>query len=134
MCSNEEIIKKFLNKCKIVFENFEQLDGMSIPRDILLSNEIYEDVKKDIDEIKKFYSSGSMTALQKNAGTSQKWPLLNLVRQILKTNNYLMHPIRKSNGYTKDGKKKYLRYFILKKIKSVQEIEHKKQKQETEDI
>ena len=127
MCSNEEIIKKFLNKCNIVFESFEQLDGMSIPRDILLSKEIYEDVKKDIDEIKKFYSSGSMTALQKNAGKSQKWPLLNLVRQILKTNNYLMHPIRKSNGYTKDGKKKYLRYFILKKIKSVKEVEEKTQ-------
>ena len=45
----------------------------------------------------------------------------NIVRQILKSNNYLMHPIRKSNGYTKDGKKKYLRYFVLKKIKSVKE-------------
>jgi len=32
-----------------------------------------------------------------------------------------MHPIRKSNGYTKDGKKKYLRFFVLKKIKSVKE-------------
>ena len=112
MCSNEDIIKKFLNKCNIVFDDFNQLDGMSIPRDTLLSKEIYEEVKKDIDEIKKFYSSGSMTALQKNAATSQKWPLLNLVRQILKTNNYLMHPIRKSNGYTKDGKKKYLRFFL----------------------
>ena len=122
MCSNELIIKNFLNKCNIVFESFEQLDGMSIPRDILLSKEVYDEVKKDIDDIKRFYSSGSMTSLQKNAGTSQKWPLLNLVRQILKTNNYLMHPIRKSNGYTKDGKKKYLRYFILKKIKSIKEI------------
>ena len=64
-----------------------------------------------------------MTSLQKNAETSQKWPLLNLVRQILKTNNYLMHPIRKSNGYTKDGKKKYLRFFVLKKIKSVKSFE-----------
>ena len=112
MCSNEEIIKKFLNKCKIVFENFEQLDGMSIPRDILLSNEIYEDVKKDIDEIKKFYSSGSMTALQKNAGTSQKWPLLNLVRQILKACNFKMTPKRVSAGYTKDGKKLYKRIWL----------------------
>ena len=121
MCSNEDIIKQFLNKCNIVFNSFEELEGMQIPREVLLSKEVYEVVKKDIDEIKKFYSSGSMTALQKNAETSQKWPLLNLVRQILKTNNYLMHPIRKSNGYTKDGKKKYLRYFILKKIKSIKE-------------
>ena len=76
--------------------------------------------QKDIDEIKKFYSSGALTSLQKNAGTNQKWPLLNLVRQILKTNNYLMHPIRKSNGYTKDGKKKYLRFFLIKKVKKIE--------------
>ena len=30
-----------------------------------------------------------------------------------------MHPIRKSNGYTPEGKKKYLRFFVIKKIKSV---------------
>ena len=121
MCSNNEIIKLFLNKCNIVFDDFSQLEGMQIPRDSLLSEDIYNQVKKDIDEIKKFYSSGSMTALQKNAEKSQKWPLLNLVRQVLKSNNYLMHPIRKSNGYTKDGKKKYLRFFVLKKIKTIKE-------------
>ena len=119
MCSNDEIIKQFLNKCNIVFDDFSQLEGMQIPRDSLLSEDIYNQVKKDIDEIKKFYSSGSMTALQKNAEKSQKWPLLNLVRQVLKSNNYLMHPIRKSNGYSKDGKKKYLRFFVLKKIKTI---------------
>jgi hypothetical protein len=121
MSNNDEIIKKFLNKCNIVFDDFSQLEGMNIPRETFLSKEVYNEVKNDIEEIKKFYSSGSMTSLQKNAGTSQKWPLLNLVRQILKSNNYLMHPIRKSNGYTKDGKKKYLRFFVLKKIKSVKE-------------
>ena len=45
-----------------------------------------------------------------------------LVRQILKSNNYNMEPIRKSNGYTKEGKKKYLRFFIIKKIKSTKEV------------
>ena len=121
MSSNDDVIKAFLNKCNIVFDDFSQLDGMSIPRDIFLSKEVYAEVKNDIEEIKKFYSSGSMTALQKNAESTQKWPLLNLVRQILKTNNYLMHPVRKSNGYTKDGKKKYLRFFTIKKIKSVKD-------------
>ena len=47
----------------------------------------------------------------------QRWPLLNLVRQILKTNDYRMLPKRKSNGYTDDGKKKYIRFFIIKKMK-----------------
>ena len=117
MSINEQIIKDFLNKCSIVFDDFSQLDGMLIPRDLLLSNEKYESVREDIEKMKKLYSSGSLTALQKNAEASQKWPLLNLVRQILKSNNFKMDPIRKSNGYTKEGKKKYLRFFAIKQIK-----------------
>ena len=117
MSINEQIIKDFLNKCSIVFDDFSQLDGMLIPRDLLLSNEKYESVREDIEKKKKLYSSGSLTALQKNAEASQKWPLLNLVRQILKSNNFKMDPIRKSNGYTKEGKKKYLRFFAIKQIK-----------------
>ena len=119
MDNNDNMVKEFLNKCNIVFDDFSQLEGMNIPREILLSTEIYDKVKGDIDNIKNFYSSGSMTSLQKNAQTVQKWPLLNLVRQILKTNNYVMNPIRKSNGYAKDGKKKYLRFFVIKRVKQL---------------
>ena len=118
----EKIVKDFLNKCSIVFDDFEQLDGMNIPRYLLLSDIKYEEVKNDIEKIKNIYSSGSLTSLHKNAKENQKWPLLNLVRQILKSNNYKMDPIRKSNGYTKEGKKKYLRFFVIKKIKSKQDI------------
>ena len=32
-----------------------------------------------------------------------------------------MDPIRKSDGYTQDGKKKYKRYFIIKKLKDIEE-------------
>jgi hypothetical protein len=56
-----------------------------------------------------------MTSLQKNASKSQKWPLLNLVRQILSIYNYQMEPIRKSDGYTLEGVKKYKRFFQIKK-------------------
>ena len=38
---------------------------------------------------------------------TQRWPLINIVRQILKQYNFLFEPIRKSDGYTEDGKKKY---------------------------
>ena len=58
-----------------------------------------------------------MTSLQKNAKTEQKWPLLNLVRQILSIYNYQMEPIRKSDGYTLEGIKKYKRFFQIKKNK-----------------
>ena len=120
---SQKIVKEFLNKCSIVFEDFNQLDGMLIPRDLLLSKDKYEIVKEDIDKMRELYSSGSLTSLQKTAKDNQKWPLLNLVRQILKSNNFKMDPIRKSNGYTKEGKKKYLRFFIIKKIKSTKETE-----------
>lgn len=123
MTETQQIVKEFLNKCGIVFEDYKMLDGMLIPRETLLSQEKYENIKEDLVKMKKMYSSGALTALQKSAEAKQKWPLLNLVRQILKSNNYNMDPIRKSNGYTKEGKKKYLRFFIIKKIKSTKEVE-----------
>jgi len=116
---HKKLTKDFLNKCSIVFEDLAQLDGMEIPRDVFLNEKAYNDVQEDIQKMKKIYSSGSLTCLQKNAKQRQKWPLLNLVRQILKCNSYEMHPIRKSNGYTHEGKKKNLRFFVIKKIKSV---------------
>ncbi len=123
MTDNQNIVKEFLNKCSIEFVDFNNLDGMLIPRETLISNDKYDTIKEDIVKMKKLYSSGSLTALQKNAKENQKWPLLNLVRQILKSNNYKMEPIRKSNGYTQEGKKKYLRFFIIKKLKSKEEAE-----------
>ena len=123
MTDNQNIVKAFLNKCSIEFVDFNHLDGMLIPRETLISNDKYDTIKEDIVKMKKLYSSGSLTALQKNAKENQKWPLLNLVRQILKSNNYKMEPIRKSNGYTQEGKKKYLRFFIIKKLKSKEEAE-----------
>jgi hypothetical protein len=40
---------------------------------------------------------------------------LNLIRQLLNVYNYKMEPIRKSDGYTLEGVKKYKRYFQIKK-------------------
>ena len=99
-------ILKFLNKCKIVIEEEQNLEGLMIPRDILLDISIYDNVKEDIQLLKQKFSSSSLTALQKGAEVEQKWPLLNLVRQILKSCNYNMKPIRQSNGYDAEGKKK----------------------------
>jgi hypothetical protein len=63
-----------------------------------------------------------MTSLQKNAETIQKWPLLNIVRQILQNYNYKMIPIRKCDGYTLDGIKKFKRFFQITRIKKIQII------------
>jgi hypothetical protein len=111
---NEES-KTILKIIGIDFNSIDDLNGLSILREQLLSDNKYEEVKKLLPELKKIYSSSLMTSLQKNADKSQKWPLLNLVRQILTTHNYKMEPIRKSDGYTLEGIKKYKRYFLIKK-------------------
>ena len=111
---NEES-KTILKIIGIEFNEIDDLNELTILRDQLLSDNKYEEVKKLLPELKKIYSSSLMTSLQKNADKSQKWPLLNLVRQILSTHNYKMEPIRKSDGYTLEGVKKYKHYFLIKK-------------------
>jgi hypothetical protein len=107
-------------KCKLVLElvgldynELKNLGQIIIPRENLLSETKYEEIKKLIPDIKKSFSSSFMTSLQKNAEKSQKWPLLNLIRQILAVYGYNMAPIRKSDGYTLEGVKKFKRFFII---------------------
>ena len=94
-------------------EKIEDFEGLFIPREQLLCDLKYNEIKKLIPDLKKIYSSTFMTSLQKNADKCQKWPLLNLVRQILNFYKYKMEPIRKSDGYTLDGIKKYKRFFLI---------------------
>ena len=115
---DSEIIE-VLKLCNIVIENENNLEGLLIPRDVMLSEKTYELVKEKIPNLKKKLSSSSLTSLHSNAKQEQKWPLLNFVRQILRTYNYNMKPIRRANGYTKEGKKKYKRLFIIEKLKKI---------------
>lgn len=94
----------------------DNINGTIIPREMLLSNFVYEKIRPKIPELKKKFSTSYMTCLHENAGKTQKWPMLNLVRQLLSTYHYQMKPIRKSDGYTKDGVKKYKRFFMVSKL------------------
>jgi hypothetical protein len=114
------------NEIKILFKiigleinDFHELNGLTISREILLSDSKYDEIKLLIPELKKKFSSSFMTSLQKNADKSQKWPLLNLVRQILHVYGYNMEPIRKADGYTLEGVKKYKRYFLIHKKNTI---------------
>jgi hypothetical protein len=110
--------KKILNLVGIHFNdinNVSEMEEIFFPREQLLSQLKYEEVKKYLPELKKTFSSSFMTSLQENAESSQKWPLLNLVRQILTVYNYHLQPIRKCDGYTPEGIKKYKRFFKMSK-------------------
>jgi hypothetical protein len=112
----DEISKNILIASGIMINTNEYPDEILILRDSLLSDKIYKAIETEIVELRKTLSSSSLTSLQKGADKSQKWPLLNLVRQILNVYGYKMIPIRKSDGYTPDGIKKFKRYFqVIKK-------------------
>lgn len=116
--------KHILKLIGIEFNELSELNGFIILREQLLSDIKYDQIKILLPELKKKYSSSLMTSLQKNADMLQKWPLLNFVRQILNTYGYKMEPIRKADGYTLDGVKKYKRYFkiIQKNNKNTKQI------------
>jgi hypothetical protein len=115
-------IKTVLFLIGLNFEILDDLNGLLIPREQLLDDKKYDEIKKYIPQLKKSLNSSCMTSLQKNADKIQKWPLLNLVRQILLFYNYEMEPIRKSDGYTLEGVKKYKRFFQIKKIQKNDDI------------
>lgn len=123
--NDENLIIQILHLAGIPLEHIAQINGTLIPRDILISREKYKNVKEFLVKLKKIrnFSSSYLTSLHEGAEIKQKWPLLNLVRQILKVQNYRMKPVRKSAGKTKDGKKKYVRYFMIEKYREITKTE-----------
>jgi hypothetical protein len=141
----DEISKNILVKVGIEFDNDNDnnnnnkiIEDQLILRDPILDNTIYNSIKIQFPNLKQIFSSSLLTSLHKEAGKNQKWPLLNLVRQILNVYGYNMKPIRKSDGYTADGVKKFKRFFqIVKKIeimnqKGQQDQTQKEQEDQTQ--
>lgn len=127
--------KNILKLVGLDFDSLNNIEEHIIPRELLLSDSKYDEVKIHIPDLKKNYSSSFMTSLQKNADKSQKWPLLNLIRQLLSVYGYKMEPIRKADGYTLEGVKKYKRYFqIYKKEFGNNNVEIKKIEFKNHDI
>ena len=112
----DDVSKSILNKVGLEFNTENNLNEQIISREQLLCDNKYDEIKILIPELRKVLSSSFMTGLQNNAEALQKWPLLNLTRQILSAYKYRMIPVRKSDGYTKDGVKKYKRFFQIEKL------------------
>ena len=88
-----------------------------IERDSLLDLDDvkYNLIKNKISELKQIVSSSYLTCLHENAEKKQKFPLINLIRQLLQHYKYNLIPIRKCDGYTIDGIKKFKRFYIIRK-------------------
>ena len=105
-----EILEKLNIKC-----SYEELEGYMIERKLLVNNELYKKLYEEIPKIKNILSSSKYNSVHSVAEEKQKWPLINLLRQLLKQYNFTLTPKRISDGYDKDGKKKYKRLFIINK-------------------
>lgn len=134
MHEKNDILVRFLQRCGIVCPDYSHISSLIIPRAILLHNNKYEDVIEYIPAFKKMFSSSYLTSLQNTAGEKQRWPLLNIVRQILKEYNFKLTPKRLSNGYTKDKKKLYRRVFIIEILHSINSDAISHESIKTEDV
>ena len=116
----ENILKKMLNIIGINYSALEDLQGKQINRDLLLE----DNVVKEFMILKQLirssgYKSGKLTSLHKNNETHQKFPAINMVRQVLKCNGFKLTPYVVSIGYDQDtGKKLTKRYFNIHKIEN----------------
>ena len=113
------MIVEFLNHCGVVCTTLDDIDGMLIPREVLLCDKRYATAKEQLPKLRGVFSSSYMTSLQSNADEVQRWPLINLVRQTLKMCNRRMRPMRMADGYTKDGVKKYKRAFVIEQLRAI---------------
>ena len=99
-----------------VYEQNDLLDIM-IMRDKLLEKTTNKILLDKVPELKKVYNTGYLSCLHDNSIYKQKWPAINLLRQILKCNFYHLTPKILSNGYDKlSGKKQVTRVFVIEKI------------------
>ncbi len=114
-----KLIIDFLNKGQIACAALNDLNGMLLPRELFFNDTIYKQLKEKIPELKQLFSSSYLTALQAPAENIQKWPQLNLMRQVLRSCHFKLTPKRVSDGYTVDGKKKYKRMFIIERMQVI---------------
>lgn len=48
MAENDKILIGFLNKCGIIFDDFNNINGLLVPREIFTSEEKYDAIKKKL--------------------------------------------------------------------------------------
>ncbi len=130
MSPKEKVIVDFLSKAGMQCDNFEDLDGLQIPRENLLNMSNYEKAKENIPELKKLFSSSYLTSLQSSATKTQKWPLINLIRQILRSSG--IKPVKLpprspdlnpyAERFVKSVKSECLNYLILSSAEQLEYV------------
>ena len=104
------VIKKDINRR-------EDLLNLSLNHKYLRNEEFKSEIIDLIPKLKKKYKSHNLTCLHSNSLDKQKFPVINMIRQILKCNKLRLEPYTICKGYNKATKnKEFERYYIIKEI------------------
>ena len=126
-------IKEIFKILSIEVNSEQDLYSVLIPRDLLLRVDIEQQLTSIIIKLKEKYKSSKLNCLHKNRDDKQKFPGINLVRQILRCNGYHLKPVKFSRGYCKhSGKKIVDRNFKVVRLENYSEIKMAQDKVESE--
>ena len=114
---NFELIKEIFNIINKKIETYYDLMEMRIDQHYLRQPIFKEKLYDMIPKLKKKYKSHKLTCLHNNSLDKQKFPTINMIRQILKCNKLKLTPKFLCKGYNKINNQKIIeRYYIIKKI------------------
>lgn len=111
-----EVLKKLFEIIGINYVDKEGLIDIEIDRNILLSDTVinkYNELKNYLKD--NNYKSEYLTSLHSNNLEKQRFPAINILRQVLKVNGLRLKPNIRILGYNKNnGQKIIQRSFIIK--------------------
>ena len=111
--SRQKIILDMFNKLGFKYSNMSDLHYTEYDRDLFINANVHEYLTF-VPKLKEYFKSSKLDSLHSNSIQKQKFPVINIFRQILKCNDIHMKPKVLSIGYCKaTGKKIYQRKFIL---------------------
>lgn len=116
-------IKKIFEILNMDVKSESDLFSVLVQRDLLLRVDIEQKLAELINSLKGKYKSSKLNCLHENRDDKQKFPGINLVRQILRCNGYHLKPVIYSRGYCKhSGKKIVDRNFKVVRLPNYKEI------------
>tara|TARA_B110001450_G_C17499684_1_gene431755 strand:- start:383 stop:835 length:453 start_codon:yes stop_codon:yes gene_type:complete len=110
------ILKDLFSVLHINIESKFDLINVELDRSCLLSEPFYSYAINYKKNLKKIYKSSNYNCLHSNSETKQKFPSINLIRQVLKSNQLRLYPHYRSLGYDDNKKKIVQRYFIIQSL------------------
>jgi hypothetical protein len=110
-----DLLKDIFSALDINIKQRGDINNLILKQDTLKSKTLIDELTNKVPNLKSYYNSSKLTCLHKNSLDKQKFPAVNMCRQILKCNSFKMEPYVISKGYDKfSGKKLVERYYRIK--------------------